>query len=112
IPGNDDAIRAIQLYTRAVADAVLEGKAAAPAAAADSDELVELDADGNPVAKVDAPRPPRRNANHKPGNKKPAPRAAKPAPAASDKPAAATPPATAEGAAEPAATPASDTTAA
>ncbi len=30
IPGNDDAIRAVQLYTRAAADAVLEGKAAAP----------------------------------------------------------------------------------
>ena len=29
-PGNDDAIRAVQLYTRAAADAVLEGKAAAP----------------------------------------------------------------------------------
>lgn len=33
IPGNDDAIRAVQLYARAAADAVLEGKAAAPAAA-------------------------------------------------------------------------------
>ncbi|MCI1710085.1 MAG: 30S ribosomal protein S2 [Chiayiivirga sp.] len=30
IPGNDDAIRAVQLYARAAADAVLEGKAAAP----------------------------------------------------------------------------------
>ncbi len=29
IPGNDDAIRAVQLYARAAADAVLEGKAAA-----------------------------------------------------------------------------------
>lgn len=33
IPGNDDAIRAVQLYARAAADAVLEGKAAAPHAA-------------------------------------------------------------------------------
>jgi small subunit ribosomal protein S2 len=33
IPGNDDAIRAVQLYARAAADAVLEGKAAAPSAA-------------------------------------------------------------------------------
>ena len=33
IPGNDDAIRAVQLYARAAADAVLEGKAAAPQAA-------------------------------------------------------------------------------
>jgi small subunit ribosomal protein S2 len=30
IPGNDDAIRAVQLYAGAAADAVLEGKAAAP----------------------------------------------------------------------------------
>ena len=33
IPGNDDAIRAVQLYARAAADAVLEGKAASPQAA-------------------------------------------------------------------------------
>lgn len=54
IPGNDDAIRAVQLYTRAAADAVLEGKAAAPAAAkGDGNEFVELDAEGNPVMKAD-----------------------------------------------------------
>ncbi|WP_298154681.1 30S ribosomal protein S2, partial [Metallibacterium sp.] len=66
IPGNDDAIRAVQLYARAAADAILEGKSAAPAAAqGDENEFVELDAAGNPVAKdEDAPRrkaPPRRN---------------------------------------------------
>ena len=33
IPGNDDAIRAVQLYARAAADSVLEGKAATPSAA-------------------------------------------------------------------------------
>ena len=49
IPGNDDAIRAVQLYARAVADAVLEGKAAAPITASSADEFVELDADGNPI---------------------------------------------------------------
>jgi len=38
IPGNDDAIRAVQLYTRAAADAVLEGKAAAPSAASVREE--------------------------------------------------------------------------
>jgi small subunit ribosomal protein S2 len=32
IPGNDDAIRAVQLYVQAVADAVLEGQAVAQAA--------------------------------------------------------------------------------
>ena len=52
IPGNDDAIRAVQLYARAAADAVLEGKAAAPQyAAAAKDEFVELDAEGNPMTK-------------------------------------------------------------
>ncbi|MGY0632716.1 30S ribosomal protein S2 [Luteimonas sp. A478] len=38
IPGNDDAIRAVQLYGRAAADAVLEGKAAAPSAASVREE--------------------------------------------------------------------------
>ena len=51
IPGNDDAIRAVQLYARAAADAVLEGKAAAPIVPESRDEFVELDAEGNPIAK-------------------------------------------------------------
>ncbi len=38
IPGNDDAIRAVQLYARAAADAVLEGKAAAPNSASVREE--------------------------------------------------------------------------
>ncbi len=62
IPGNDDAIRAVQLYARAVADAVLEGKAAAPAASVSRDEFVELDAEGNPVAREE-----RRPGPRKPG---------------------------------------------
>jgi len=54
IPGNDDAIRAVQLYARAAADAVLEGKAAAPIQArSDDSEFVELDAEGNPVSGKD-----------------------------------------------------------
>ena len=57
IPGNDDAIRAVQLYARAAADAVLEGKAAAPIMASGDDEFIELDEQGNPVAKdEDEPR--------------------------------------------------------
>ncbi|MDO5505107.1 MAG: 30S ribosomal protein S2 [Pseudoxanthomonas suwonensis] len=45
IPGNDDAIRAVQLYARAAADAVLEGKAAAPnAATVTEDEFAGADA--------------------------------------------------------------------
>jgi len=77
IPGNDDAIRAVQLYTRAIADAVLEGKAAAPMTAATAkDEFVELDAAGNPVAKE--AREPRGDDRRKPGPRKPAPRKAAP----------------------------------
>lgn len=66
IPGNDDAIRAVQLYARAAADAVLEGKAAAPSAASVREEdFAEGDGDakgprgrgpgrGKPAAKADA----------------------------------------------------------
>ncbi len=88
IPGNDDAIRAVQLYARAIADAVLEGKAAAPIMAPDAaDEFVELDADGNPVKK-DADR--RRQAPRKAAAKRaPAKRAAAPKATDADKPAAA-----------------------
>jgi small subunit ribosomal protein S2 len=60
IPGNDDAIRAVQLYVRAAADAVLEGKAASPITVSANDEFIELDADGNPVAKEDRKSAPRR----------------------------------------------------
>src|SRR3990167_6653712 len=60
IPGNDDAIRAVQLYVRAAADSVLEGKAAAPQAGQRDDEFVELDAEGNPVGKEDKKEAPRR----------------------------------------------------
>ena len=79
IPGNDDAIRAVQLYVRAAADAVLEGKAAAPIIPENRDEFVELDAAGNPVARERddnrRKQPPR---NNKPGARKPAPRRAGP----------------------------------
>jgi small subunit ribosomal protein S2 len=70
IPGNDDAIRAVQLYTRAAADAVLEGKSAAPIQAQSKDEFVETDAEGNVVAKADERK--------KQGPRKPAPRGPKP----------------------------------
>ena len=49
IPGNDDSAKAVALYAKAMADAVLEGKAAATnelvaavAAPADGDEFVEV----------------------------------------------------------------------
>ena len=45
IPGNDDAIRAVQLYVQGAAAAVLEGRAAAAqAVAASGDEFVEVPA--------------------------------------------------------------------
>ena len=47
IPGNDDSAKAVALYAKAVADAVIEGKANAgnevAQAAAGSDEFVEVD---------------------------------------------------------------------
>ena len=51
IPGNDDAIRSIRLYTQLAADAILEGRAAVPHID-DSDEFVELDEHGNPVKRA------------------------------------------------------------
>jgi len=47
IPGNDDAMRAIELYASMVADAAIEGKASLPEIALGEDEFVELDAEGN-----------------------------------------------------------------
>jgi small subunit ribosomal protein S2 len=52
IPGNDDAMRAIQLYAAGIADAVLEGKESVPAVAVGEDEFVELDEAGNPRRKA------------------------------------------------------------
>jgi small subunit ribosomal protein S2 len=52
IPGNDDAMRAIQLYAAGIADAVLEGKASVPPVAVGEDEFVELDEAGNPRKKA------------------------------------------------------------
>jgi len=48
IPGNDDAMRAIGLYTAAIADAVIEGREAVPQVPVGEDEFVELDEAGNP----------------------------------------------------------------
>jgi small subunit ribosomal protein S2 len=48
IPGNDDAMRAIELYSGVIADAVLEGKASLPEVALGEDDFVELDEHGKP----------------------------------------------------------------
>ena len=52
IPGNDDAIRSIRLYTEAVADAIITGKdsVAHLGEGGDKDEFIELDAEGAPIA--------------------------------------------------------------
>jgi small subunit ribosomal protein S2 len=60
IPGNDDAMRAIQLYATGMADAVIEGKESVPTVAVGEDEFVELDEAGNPrkkAARGGRPRP-------------------------------------------------------
>jgi small subunit ribosomal protein S2 len=60
IPGNDDAMRAIQLYTAGIADTVLEGRAASPEVPVGEDEFVELDEEGKPKPKPGAAAPARR----------------------------------------------------
>jgi small subunit ribosomal protein S2 len=54
IPGNDDAIRSIRLYTQLMAESILEGRASVPQLEVTDDEFVELDADGNPIRREKA----------------------------------------------------------
>ncbi|MBV8784860.1 MAG: 30S ribosomal protein S2, partial [Gammaproteobacteria bacterium] len=82
IPGNDDAMRAIQLYAAGIADAVLEGKESVPQVAVGEDEFVELDEAGNPRKKSPRGR-----------NQRPQPAVRKKAPARRRVPAAAQAPA-------------------
>jgi small subunit ribosomal protein S2 len=55
VPGNDDAMRAIQLYVEGMADAVADGKSALPEVPTGEDEFVELDEEGKPKPKTGAP---------------------------------------------------------
>jgi small subunit ribosomal protein S2 len=57
IPGNDDAMRAAELYAIAIADAVLAGKASIPALPVGEDDFVELDAEGRPKSSPEGRRP-------------------------------------------------------
>ncbi len=61
IPGNDDAMRAAQLYAGGIADAVLEGKDSVAVVPAGEDDFVELDAQGRPTDQKTrrSPRKPR-----------------------------------------------------
>jgi small subunit ribosomal protein S2 len=56
IPGNDDAMRAAELFAMGVADAVLDGRSSAPSLPAGEDEFVELDTEGRPKSQPGARR--------------------------------------------------------
>jgi small subunit ribosomal protein S2 len=56
IPGNDDAMRAIELYAAGIADAVIEGRATLPDVPVGEDDFVELDEEGKPRPKGGAKR--------------------------------------------------------
>lgn len=96
IPGNDDAIRSIQLYLGGAADAVIEGRATRSQVMPE-DEFVELDESGAPKPKS-APRrkaAPKRKSAAKPraakdgaGTEKAGEAAPEPAPEAAPEPAA------------------------
>jgi small subunit ribosomal protein S2 len=58
IPGNDDAMRAAELYALGIADAVLDGRASVPTIPAGEDDFVELDPEGRPKAQPGAKRAP------------------------------------------------------
>jgi len=63
IPGNDDAMRAIELYAAGIADAVIDGKGSIPEVPLGEDDFVELDEEGKPR---------RRGARRKAAGRKPA----------------------------------------
>jgi len=50
VPGNDDSMRAIKLYARLVADAVVEGKKSIVTSADGEDELIEIEGEAPEVA--------------------------------------------------------------
>ena len=59
IPGNDDAIRSITLYTKGVADAILDSRQSIAhiGDSENSDDLIEVDESGAPVAVTEEIRP-------------------------------------------------------
>jgi small subunit ribosomal protein S2 len=73
IPGNDDAMRAIELYSALIADAVVEGKASLPEVVLGEDEFVELDAEGNVKKAAERKRKGAKKPARKPAVKKKAP---------------------------------------
>lgn len=83
VPGNDDAMRAIQLYAGGIADAILEGRSSAPAlTVSGDDEFVELDESGNPKPKAARGKPRREAPGRGAPRRGPAPQAARRRPVA------------------------------
>ena len=72
IPGNDDAMQAIALYSGLMADAVLDGKASLPEVALGDDEFVELDEQGKPRKASPGRKKTAKKAAKKTAKKKPA----------------------------------------
>ena len=112
VPGNDDSMRAIKLYTRLVADAIVDGKKSIVTADGE-DELIEIEADDAEVAARAAPAAAKRKpAAAASGADEPEKAAAAEAVAASDTPAdevsAAGDDSATEAATEPAAEPAAE----
>ncbi len=68
IPGNDDAIRAIRLYLRGAADAIIDARMTSAQASGGEDEFVELQggADETAAAPADAPAEPAATATEAP----------------------------------------------
>jgi len=56
IPGNDDSIRAIQLYATGVADAILDSKTAIIEKSGDANDFVEIDEDAPAPKKKASPK--------------------------------------------------------
>jgi small subunit ribosomal protein S2 len=79
IPGNDDAMRAIELYASGIADAVIEGRATIPEVPVGEDEFVELDEEGKPRPKGSAKRRAAPVKKKAPARRKPAAVEAEPA---------------------------------
>jgi small subunit ribosomal protein S2 len=72
IPGNDDAMRAAELYAIGLADAVLDGRASVPALPAREHDYVEIDNLGKPKAQPGRRAAPARKATRpgRPGDAK------------------------------------------
>lgn len=67
IPGNDDAIRAIQLYVTAAADGIVEGLAATRVMTGGEDEFIEVEESGAaPRKKAAVKAAPKKKVNTKP----------------------------------------------